>query len=229
MGIGKINIGSRLTAKSESQPGKFAEQGLAAKGDLADAFELERKLIRQQSISKRNSLGDAERRQKTLKIIERLFRLPEFKESKVVMLYSSIKSEVSTQQMINEALHIGKVVVLPKVKDGSLELIPFKIKDADRELLPGHFGVLEPSNQCESISPGEIDLVIVPGVAFDIFGTRLGYGKGYYDNFLKTIKKRTPIVALSFEAQIVCGTIQKRVHDISVDKIITESRVINCN
>ena len=136
------------------------------------------------------------------------------------MFFASFRSEVDTIPMIRRALASGKKVVLPRVKGKELEF--FEIKDADKDLSPGAWGIPEPVESRE-IDLAEIDLIITPGAAFDERGNRLGYGAGFYDKILPFYNGMT--VALAFELQIV-SKVPAEAHDVPVKKIVTEKRII---
>jgi 5-formyltetrahydrofolate cyclo-ligase len=159
--------------------------------------------------------------EKSKAIAERLFRLPEYKKAKTIMFYASKKLEVQTLAVIKMALR-EKNVAVPLVKGDDMTAIQIT---GIGELVPGAFGVPEPRRGPE-IRPKDIDLVIVPGVAFDAKGNRVGYGKGYYDKYLKkTI--RAQVVALAYEFQI-SPRVPAECHDVRVHKIITEKRTVSC-
>lgn len=162
----------------------------------------------------------AERGKKSREIEERLFSLSEFQSSRVVMFFASFRSEVETEHMIRRALASGKRVVLPKVTGGNLGL--FEIRDFDRDVSPGAWGIPEP-HESRPAHLGDIDLIIMPGAAFDEQGNRLGYGAGFYDKLLPDFPKTT--VALAFEVQMV-PRVPASPHDIPVRKIVTERRII---
>lgn len=172
----------------------------------------------------RDGLDEKERLKKSKEIKKNLVELPEFKSAETVLFYSSIKSEVETEGMIKEALEI-KNVTLPVTNSLFRTLNPFRIKKYS-ELEPGTFGVLEPKQE-EPVPKEEIDLVIVPGVVFDLNGHRIGYGEGYYDNFLSKLSDASK-VGLSFEVQLV-EEIPAEPHDVKLNKIVTEKRVIDCD
>ncbi len=121
------------------------------------------------------------------------------------MLYVSFGSEVETQQAIQKTLRMGKRVFVPDAV-GVLEVGRGSIKRGN---------------------PGEIDLVVVPGIAFDFLGNRLGYGTGWYDRFVRRLKPGVGLIGVAFEDQIV-DAIPNEVHDIRVHTIITEKRAIHC-
>ncbi len=158
---------------------------------------------------------------KSREIEERLFSLPEFLSAQVVMFFASFRSEVETSPMIRRALHLGKRVVLPKVQGNELAL--YEIHDFGSDVEPGSWGIPEPKMLMPA-ALADIDLMIIPGAAFDEQGNRLGYGAGFYDKLLPAFGKVT--VALAFEAQIV-DEVPVEKHDVPVRKIITEKRIIN--
>ena len=179
--------------------------------------------MRQQVLAARDSMQPEQRIAKSREIEERLFSLPDFKSARTIMFFAAFRSEVDTAPMIRRALTFGKKIVLPKVKGAELEL--FEVIDLDRDVSPGAWGIPEP-NEYRPIKFQEIDLVIVPGAAFDGQGNRLGYGAGFYDKLLSAFTKMT--VALAFEAQIV-PKVPADLHDIPIKKIITERRTIEAN
>jgi 5-formyltetrahydrofolate cyclo-ligase len=130
--------------------------------------------------------------------------------------------------MIQEAITLQKRVVVPVVIPESMDMhLSELLKDSP--LVPGPLGTLQPSpDQIRLINTSEIDLMLVPGVAFDRHGHRLGRGFGYFDRLLgQSFKKPMPIIALAYELQLV-EHIPVMDHDKTVDKIITEERVIDC-
>jgi 5-formyltetrahydrofolate cyclo-ligase len=176
--------------------------------------------IRKQVLAARDSMLPGQRTAKSREIGERLFALPEFKSARIVMFFASFRSEVETGLMIQRALISGKRVILPKVTGKDLAL--FEIRDFEKDVSPGAWGIPEPVAS-RPIDLAEIDLIIVPGVAFDDRGNRLGYGAGFYDKLLPAFTKTT--VALAFELQIV-PQIHADPHDVPVKKIVTEKSVI---
>ncbi|RLG18504.1 5-formyltetrahydrofolate cyclo-ligase [Candidatus Micrarchaeota archaeon] len=160
---------------------------------------------------------------KSASIMSKLFELPEFEKAGVVLFYASKRDEVQTLEMIQAALDKGKKIVLPITVVEGKNLILSEIKSV-RELVEGAFGVLEPANFVP-VEERLIELAVVPGVAFDSQGDRIGHGMGYYDKLLKKLK--CPIIGLAFEFQLV-DDIPEEEHDVRVHKIITEKRVIEC-
>ncbi len=176
--------------------------------------------IRKQVLSARDGMSPAERAKKSREIEKRLFSLSEFESSRVVMFFASFRSEVETGHMIRRALASGKRVVLPKVTGGDLAL--FEIRDFDQDVSPGAWDIPEPHESAPA-QLRDIDLIVMPGAAFDERGNRVGYGAGFYDKLLPDFRKTT--VALAFEVQIA-SRVPASPHDIPVQKIVTEKRII---
>jgi 5-formyltetrahydrofolate cyclo-ligase len=181
--------------------------------------------IRKEVLKKRDAISRATKTAKDVSIKQRLFALDDFVNAEVVFFYASFRSEVETHTMIKESLEMGKRVMLPKVYREGHRVKLYEIKDIT-ELSPGHMGILEPSfSDAYSLSIDEVTIIIIPGVAFDYSGNRLGYGGGYYDMLLAQRKKKAPIIALAYDEQLV-DEIPSEPHDIKVDMIITDKRVI---
>jgi len=190
---------------------------------------LEKGLLRKKILFLRRCLSYQEIQKKSDRIRKELFLLPVFRQASRVLFYLSLRDEVQTQEMIKEALRLNKTVAVPLVKLKERDILPVKLKSYDEEgLFIGSLGIPQPKRDLwQTLSPDEIDLVIVPGVAFDERGNRIGFGMGFYDRFLKRKSSRTKTVALAFELQLV-PIIPSQPYDVPVDYIITEKRVINC-
>jgi 5-formyltetrahydrofolate cyclo-ligase len=160
------------------------------------------------------------RESKSREIGKRLYSLPEYRAASVIMFFASFRSEVDTLTMIRHVLAAGKRVFLPKVRGRDLAL--FEILDFDKDTAPGAWAIPEP-RETRPVTIQEVDLMIVPGLAFDENGNRLGYGAGFYDRILPSFRRTT--VALAFEEQIV-PDVPVSIHDIPVKKIVTEKRII---
>jgi 5-formyltetrahydrofolate cyclo-ligase len=200
----------------------------------------EKKLIRSEVLALRDSIDVEIRKAKDEKIKERLFELLEFKAAYKILLYASFRSEVNTSDLIKYCIAGGKVTALPRVDKENDELKLYEIKEI-MEIATGYFGIPEPFvNEDRRIEAEDMDLIVVPGVAFDEQCNRLGYGKGFYDKLLEKVKyerQKSPsafshqplacIIALAYEEQIV-EAIPSELHDIRMDKIITDKRIIEC-
>jgi len=153
----------------------------------------------------------------------RLVAEPEWLEAGTVLLYAAMPDEVATLPLIRLALAEGKRISLPACDTSCRTIVAREVRDPERELLPGAYGIYEPERACAVVPPGQIDLAIVPGRAFDAAGRRVGRGGGYYDRLLSDFRGRT--VALAFDCQIF-REVPVDAHDVAVDAIVTESRTL---
>jgi len=179
-----------------------------------------KKKIRKEVLAVRDRMPLEERRVKSQAIEQRLFTLPEFQAAGTVLFFASFRSEVETAPMIRRALSAGKRVILPRVNGGKLDL--FEIFNYDHDTAPGCWGIPEP-RIAEQVPIDAVDIIVLPGAAFDEQGNRVGYGGGYYDKLLSASAKMT--VALAFESQIV-PHVPADHHDIPVQTVVTEQRVM---
>ena len=201
-------------------------------------MNIDKTTIRKKIIEKRDSLSKEEISKKSMAITESLLGTSEYSEAKNVLIYASMKSEVITDGIIEDALSKGKNVFCPKVTDKEKRQMTFvKIEDQD-DFEKGYFGIREPVITDDSIickDSGYNSLVIMPGVVFDRSRNRIGYGGGFYDTFLAANSKVSKI-ALAFDCQLYEGAENGDSaefphelldeHDVKPDKIITESEII---
>jgi len=173
--------------------------------------------------SYREKLSHLERKQKSIQICNKVLTLHEWKNAKIVMLYVTHKSEVDTLPLIQAALKYNKNVLLPRVE--GKEIVPYQIFSFPEDVAPGFANILEPVPKKCKLWEKSFDLVIVPGIVFDLQGGRLGYGKGYYDRFLKNLSFSPLKIGLTFE---ICLTdsLPLETHDMKVDIVVTEKRII---
>ncbi|MDX2479189.1 MAG: 5-formyltetrahydrofolate cyclo-ligase [Desulfuromusa sp.] len=147
-----------------------------------------------------------------------------FIRARALALYSPINNEVATEQIFTVATELNKKIYYPRVAGDELDF--FEVNTIN-ELVPGFFGVSEPVSG-EKISVTALDLIVVPGVAFDLMGGRLGYGRGFYDRLLTGKASRTVSVGLCFEIQL-CDLLPSEAHDQALDFIATETKFIPCH
>lgn len=180
----------------------------------------EKHKIRQQVLKIRDSLK-AEEKKEADQIIKKNFLLSdEYIKSSRIFIYISFGSEINTIDIIKYALCDGKKVFVPRTD------IKNKVMDAVRieslnNLKKDKYGILEPSSDIEAASPDTFDLIIVPGVAFDKEGRRIGYGGGYYDKYFKLISKNIKKTALAYKFQVL-DKINVEEHDVLIDNLITD-------
>lgn len=185
-----------------------------------------KKAIRERIIQERDSIPKNIKEAKDAAIMEHILSLHEFSDAKTIFLYASFRSEVNTTDLIIISLDRGKMIVLPKVEKENRRLKLY-VLDNMNELVTGHMGIPEPAASEDRLRTlDDIELIIIPGIAFDEYGNRLGYGAGFYDRLLSETKRRIPVFAPAYEEQIV-EKIPAEPHDIKVDKIITDKRIIN--
>ncbi|GAG61848.1 unnamed protein product [marine sediment metagenome] len=182
--------------------------------------------IRRKILKKRLSLSSEDIRDKSRQVFLNLAGTVEYRNSQNIMFYVATRSEVQTEEMIKMSIKMGKNVFVPIILPEGIKLAPSKIFDFDTELEKGKKGIFEPKKEYYRLFPPEkIDLIIIPGVSFDLSGNRIGRGFGYYDNFLRKVRPSAKIIALAFEIQIVEKIITDK-NDVPVHKIITEKRII---
>jgi len=177
--------------------------------------------IRSEALKKRKALPSEVQKERSEKIIERLEELDEFKSAEVILVYYSHHGEVRTQEFMARWID-KKQFLLPKLTEGDTFLV--QPVSSLAELKENRYGIPEPAvSEVEAPRP---DLVIIPGVAFDRDGNRIGMGSGYYDRFLED-KKDIPKVALAYSQQVL-DAVPKESYDEPVDWIITEDEAIRC-
>lgn len=160
--------------------------------------------------------------EKSLRIGQKLKSLPQFQAAKTIHCYVSWQNEVFTHDLIREMLADGKQVVVPVVQMPDHVLVHSRLSDFS-DLQEGAFGILEPPpEKRQPVSPQALDVVLAPGVAFDLRGYRLGYGGGFYDHFLAQTDALK--IGLAFDFQIV-DRIPTRREDERVDMIVSEENV----
>ena len=146
-----------------------------------------------------------------------------FSKSKIIGLYYPILNEVQTFRIIHKSLFIKKTVCLPKLLDG--EIIFFSITNVS-DLTLGKFNIREPLLNKNNIC--EVDTVITPGLVFDRSGYRIGYGKGYYDNFFnKVSRKKITAIGLGYDFQLISDSIPYELHDAKLNVLITNKEVLS--
>jgi 5-formyltetrahydrofolate cyclo-ligase len=180
--------------------------------------------IRKRLISLRNSLSTEEITAGSNEIVARLMRIEEIRKAATLMVYVSFGSEVRTDDLIRWCWREGKRIVVPFCNVESRELTACRIDGFD-ELETGHYGIRAPKEGLlRPVEGGEIDAILVPAVAFDRRGYRIGYGGGYYDRFLPRAPQAVKI-GVAFASQII-EEIPVDGHDLPVDVIVTEREVI---
>ncbi|HET6466147.1 MAG TPA: 5-formyltetrahydrofolate cyclo-ligase [Nitrospiria bacterium] len=191
-------------------------------------IEEEKRRLRGEVLALRNKLTTGQRVVRSADILQKLFELEAVRRAGWIHFYVSYGSEVETTGMIAHALSGGKHVTVPKMDPASRRLVLSELKDPVRELSPGPIGIPEPvSGAFRPVGFERMDLFVVPGIAFDPRGNRLGQGAGYYDRLLTPVAERVPIIGLAFELQLV-EALPTDDHDVRMNWVITEKRTMDC-
>jgi len=183
----------------------------------------EKKILRKAILQKRRNVLFSEVEMKSQAIFQKLIELPQFKTASTVMCYAALQDEVQTYKIMELALAQGKTVCIPFIQDraGIMDAVVLKSLD---DLVAGTFDILSiDAKQAQIVDPMQIDLVLVPGVAFDETKHRLGVGGGFYDRFLARAKQAF-CLGLTFECQVV-EKVPYEIHDHTVNAVLTELRL----
>lgn len=183
---------------------------------------IEKQKLRKKFLALRSKITSQDRKKASRKILKYLLSLQSMRSSNIVGLYASAGSEVETRSFIRELNRLKYQVCLPKVSaNNSLKFYQVQsLKDCS----PGKFKIWEPKESCPFVGIKNIDVMLVPGIVFDLQGHRLGYGKGYYDRLLKKIPEACR-VGLSYQRNIV-DELPSEEHDCPVDYLISEGGVL---
>lgn len=183
-----------------------------------------KKDIRRFIIEKREAVGYDIRKAWDRSIFTKLVNSEFYKNSKVIFSFVSFKSEVDTHQIINRAIMDKKIICVPRIKTKEKGIEIFKINSLS-ELKIGYHNILEPLENCLPVDSKDIDVILMPGVAFDRQGGRVGYGLGFYDRFLTAMNKKIDKIALAYHFQVLDKVPMERT-DVRIDGIITNQEVI---
>ncbi len=150
--------------------------------------------------------------------------LETFKQARTVMLYRAVRNEADLDALFAEYWRLGKRTAVPRV-EGEM-LVAHYVCDLRTDFQTGYAGILEPLSTCPIASPQDIDLVVVPGCAFDVTGNRLGWGKGFYDRFFENTELQAVKLAAAFNFQVV-HVVPANADDVRMDHLVTETRVLS--
>jgi 5-formyltetrahydrofolate cyclo-ligase len=191
-----------------------------------EEIQITKSQIREETAQKIAALSAKIIAEKAKAIEDRLFDFANFLESKIALMYVNNEHEIPTQNILLRAFHYGKIVVLPAYQPEDFEMILKKVDNLRKDLQMGPRNILQPhETRCKIVPIDKIDIAIIPAVALDEKGGRIGSGEGYYDRLIPNLAITTRKVALALEAQIV-PQVPIESHDKHVDIIITEERVI---
>lgn len=179
--------------------------------------------LREAVLARRESLSSASVRAWGESIQRSAVGLPVYQAARAVALYSPLGNEVGTSEISRDALEARKRLYYPKVTDGFPRVVRVR---SEAELVPGRYGIREPSGSQPCEDPGLA--VFVPGIAFDRNGNRLGRGAGWYDRLLGGLGSRAPRIALAYEFQLL-EEVPTEPGDLPVHYVVTEDRVVACS
>lgn len=174
-------------------------------------------LVHRESLNPESVAGIGE------KLAKRLWSMPLWRNARLPALYCSMGGEISTRRILEELFREKRPVALPRIEGCDLRL--HRVTSME-QLAPGRFGITEPLAETPPVAESEPDLILVPGVAFDRRGHRVGYGKGFYDRLLQ--HTGAPVIALAYGFQIV-HHVPDEPHDRRMDYILTPEELIVCN
>ena len=179
--------------------------------------------VRTQMRRLREGLAPADREERSGRIAERLRRLEAFWRARRVLFYAADGGEVETLPLLERWIEGGRKVILPRVEGETMILVEV---DGLKDLAPGYRGLLEPRSDRGRVVPWEeVEVALVPGLAFDLEGNRLGRGGGHYDRTLARIGSKVFKIGLAFDFQVV-DRLPVEARDVPVDCVVTESRMI---
>ena len=171
-------------------------------------------------------LSETEIKQKQKKIEDQLFNFANFRESLTAFLYTPISKEIPTHKIIKTALQVEKQIVLPVFSNKKKRISLFKITNLDKDLITNADGILEPNIEtCKKISINDIDIAVIPGLAFDDKGGRIGLGLNFYNNLILKLPETCRKIAIAFEEHIV-NHITMESRKFAIDIVITDKRII---
>ena len=180
-----------------------------------------KKILRERILALLRNQKEEERLNKSLAIGGKLFAMQEFQRAETILFYASFDGEVETFEMMKNAQKLGKIIGLPRIVESKKKIIPMPVASLETDLEDGPYGIKQSkADPAEAIENDRLDMVIVPGVAFDKQNNRLGRGGGYYDQFLGTLPSHIPTVGLAFDFQVVDSLSFKEEHDVSVSFVL---------
>jgi 5-formyltetrahydrofolate cyclo-ligase len=172
-------------------------------------------------------ISAAERHARSLAACSNLISTKEFKAAQVVMIFLSMSNEIETGTLAIKAWSEGKNVVVPRVEWGQKRMEPVEIQSLDVGLQTTGPGLREPV-EGKVVPLGVIDMVVIPGLAFDRKGYRVGRGRGFYDRFLAQQDFAGVRCALCFHEQLMLEALPCEIHDVAMDLVVTDKEIVRC-
>jgi len=184
-----------------------------------------KRALRERILAARDALEGRTRSEESASIAQRIAELPSFRSAACVVLTLPFRSEWDTRPLLHDALARGAAVALPRVNDVSRMIELHRVRDALADVAAGYRGIPEPLASLPRVPPADVEWILVPGVAFDVHGRRLGYGGGYYDRLLPLLPPSASKIAGAFELQLV-ESIPAAPHDLTVNAVATPARLV---
>ena len=189
-------------------------------------IQARKRQLRRSILALRRGLPAAEGLTRSRLVWDRIARLACYQHAHMVLGYMAFDHEVLTDGLMRQAMASGKQIVLPMVQVDREGMTLYAIEDLEHDVAPGYRGILEPRpRRTRAVAPETLELVLIPGVAFDLRGGRLGFGAGFYDRLLSRLPRHIPTVGLAFDFQVI-PRLPSQPHDIILDAIVTERGVI---
>jgi 5-formyltetrahydrofolate cyclo-ligase len=195
--------------------------GEIASKDYSGAQAEAKAALRRQVQAAVATVPDEERKAASAQARALLVAQTAWRQARAILFYAPLPLELDLWPLLGEALGASKIAALPRYEPETRTYVPCRVENPASDLVEGHFGIREPNQGCSPLSANSFDFILVPGVAFDLKGHRLGRGQGFYDRLLASIRGRRCGVA--FEQQIV-GQVPVEEHDAAVHCLLTPKR-----
>lgn len=188
----------------------------------SSAVPPQKKALRAEMIRRRDAIAAAERARIAARLTEKLAAMPQYRAARSVLATMSIGTEWSTRAFIERARADGKRVVLPRITEPPRRLELHAVADFERDLKPGVWDIPEPDPaRCPKVAFAEVDFALVPALAIDRGGFRLGYGAGYFDRLL-TGRGARPFCVTALPSDFIVDAVPREPHDVPVDLVVSE-------
>ena len=201
---------------------------MAPSGDTSalsgPALREAKRVLRERILAARDALDARTRASDSQSIARRIASLGSFRGASCVVLTLAFRSEWDTRALLDDALARGAAVALPRVNEATRMIELHRVRDPAADVAPGYRGIPEPLASLPRVEPRDVEWILVPGVAFDVQGRRLGYGGGYYDRLLPPLPPAAPRIAGAFELQLI-DDIPAAPHDLTVNAVATPGRL----
>jgi 5-formyltetrahydrofolate cyclo-ligase len=187
-----------------------------------DPIPSEKAGLRREMVARRDAIPEAERERIAAALVERIVSLPRYASARTVLCTMAIGSEWNTRLIVDQARADGKSIVLPRITPPPRHLELHIVRDLDHDLVPGVWNIPEPDPaRCPAVSIADVDLAVVPALAVDDDGYRLGYGAGYFDRLL-TPRTASTYCVTALPSAFVVESLPHEVHDQVLDLIVDE-------